>query len=152
MATAQQGAPQAPSSIDRRTAYLTDGFVVVREVFSADEISALAEEAARLVERTDLIDKHNLRCRFQSHCTADDCLFETFDPVIDLGPRCRSIAYDRRILDVLAELYGEEACLFKDKLIFKPPGAMGYRLHQDFIAWPGFPRSFLTVLVPIDPA
>jgi 2-aminoethylphosphonate dioxygenase len=53
---------------------------------------------------------------------------------------------------VLAELYGEEACLFKDKLIFKPPAAMGYGLHQDYIAWPGFPRSFVTVLVPIDRA
>ncbi|HEY8504468.1 MAG TPA: phytanoyl-CoA dioxygenase family protein, partial [Gemmataceae bacterium] len=28
----------------------------------------------------------------------------------------------------------------------------GYGLHQDWIAWPGFPRSFLTVLVPFDPA
>src|SRR5262249_23141563 len=49
-------------------------------------------------------------------------------------------------------LYGEEACLFKDKLIFKPPGLRGYGLHQDWIAWPGFPRSFVTVLVPFDRA
>ena len=28
----------------------------------------------------------------------------------------------------------------------------GYGLHQDWIAWDGFPRSFLTVLVPFDPA
>jgi ectoine hydroxylase-related dioxygenase (phytanoyl-CoA dioxygenase family) len=55
-------------------------------------------------------------------------------------------------LAVLAALYGEEACLFKDKLIFKPPGAKGYGLHQDWIAWPGFPRSFLTVLIPFDRA
>jgi ectoine hydroxylase-related dioxygenase (phytanoyl-CoA dioxygenase family) len=72
--------------------------------------------------------------------------------VIDIAPVCRNIAQDARILDVLADLYGEPGCLFKDKLIFKPPGAKGYVLHQDFIAWPGFPRSFLTVLVPIDAA
>ena len=53
---------------------------------------------------------------------------------------------------MLAALYGDEACLFKDKLIFKPPGMKGYGLHQDWIAWPGFPESFLTVLVPLDPA
>jgi 2-aminoethylphosphonate dioxygenase len=53
---------------------------------------------------------------------------------------------------LLADLYGEPACLFKDKLIFKPAGVKGYGLHQDWIAWPGFPRSFLTVLVPLDPA
>src|SRR5262249_32490 len=43
------------------------------------------------------------------------------------------------------------AFLFKDKLIFKPPRAKGYDLHQDFIAWPGFPRSFVTAAVAIDP-
>lgn len=36
-------------------------------------------------------------------------------------------------------------------LIFKPPGATGYRLHQDIpLGWKGFPQSFLTVLIPID--
>ena len=37
-------------------------------------------------------------------------------------------------------LYGESAHLFKDKLIFKPAGVEGYRLHQDWISWTGFPR------------
>ncbi len=40
--------------------------------------------------------------------------------------------------------------MFKDKLIFKPPGAKGYDLHQDFIAWPDFPRSFLTAVIALD--
>jgi 2-aminoethylphosphonate dioxygenase len=35
-------------------------------------------------------------------------------------------------------------------LIFKPPGAEGYRLHQDYIAWDSFPVSFLTAVVAID--
>jgi ectoine hydroxylase-related dioxygenase (phytanoyl-CoA dioxygenase family) len=65
---------------------------------------------------------------------------------------CRRLATDGRLLTLLAALYGEEACLFKDKLIFKPPGVKGYGLHQDWIAWPGFPRTFLTVLVPLDQA
>jgi ectoine hydroxylase-related dioxygenase (phytanoyl-CoA dioxygenase family) len=55
------------------------------------------------------------------------------------------------MLAVLAELYGGPARLFKDKLIFKPPGARGYDLHQDYIAWPNFPRSFITAAVAIDP-
>jgi len=52
----------------------------------------------------------------------------------------------------LAARYGEEACLYKNKRIYKPPGAKGYGLHKDWIAWPGFPHSFLTVLVPFDRA
>ena len=134
-------------------AFRRDGFLVLRSFFTSPEVDDLACEVDGLLTRhAGLIDKHNLRCRFQSHHETGECLFETFDPVIDLAPVCRQIAYDSRLLDVLAGLDGERACLFKDKLIFKPPGAKGYVLHQDFIAWPGFPRSFLTVLVPIDAA
>jgi ectoine hydroxylase-related dioxygenase (phytanoyl-CoA dioxygenase family) len=62
------------------------------------------------------------------------------------------LALDRRLVDAISDLYGDPACLFKDKLIFKFPGAKGYRLHQDWIAWQRFPRSFNSVLVPLDPA
>jgi ectoine hydroxylase-related dioxygenase (phytanoyl-CoA dioxygenase family) len=81
-----------------------------------------------------------------------ECTFETFDPVIDLSPACRGLAYHPRLLALLRDVYGEPACLFKDKLIYKPPGVKGYGLHQDWIAWDGFPRTFLTVLIPLDPA
>jgi ectoine hydroxylase-related dioxygenase (phytanoyl-CoA dioxygenase family) len=72
--------------------------------------------------------------------------------VIDLSLACHQIALDERLLAAVGDLYGEEACLFKDKLIYKPPGVKGYDLHQDYISWPTFPRSFLTVLVPFDRA
>ncbi len=31
-------------------------------------------------------------------------------------------------------------------------GQPGYGLHQDYIAWESFPKSYVTVLVPIDAA
>jgi hypothetical protein len=111
-----------------------------------------AEADRLLVECSHLKSVQNLRCRWQNNVFTGECTFETFDPVIDIGPVCRWLAHDPRLLAVLGELYGEPACLFKDKLIYKPPGVKGYGLHQDWIAWNGFPRSFLTVLIPIDPA
>jgi len=136
-----------------RESYERDGFVVLRGLFDADEIARAAAESQELLERCKpLISVRNLRCRWQTNVATGACEFETFDPIIDLSPACRSLALDPRLLDALAELYGEPACLFKDKLIFKPPGLPGYNLHQDWIAWPGFPRSFLTVLVPFDAA
>ena len=133
-----------------REAYERDGFIVFRRLFRPKEIAHAATEAEQLLQRHDLIDTRNLRCRWQTDVRNGECRFDTFDPVVDIGPACRSLAYDPRLLAVLAELYGEEACLFKDKLIFKPPWVNGLGLHQDWIAWPGFPRSFLTVLVPLD--
>jgi 2-aminoethylphosphonate dioxygenase len=144
--------PQPALSAQQRNFYHEHGFLVLRDFFPADLMAVASAEADDLLRRHDLIAVENLRCRWQPNMTTGACEFETFDPVIDLAPVCRRIAHDARLLAALAALYGEEACLFKDKLIFKPPGVKGYGLHQDWIGWPGFPRSFLTVLVPFDRA
>jgi ectoine hydroxylase-related dioxygenase (phytanoyl-CoA dioxygenase family) len=143
-------ASSAPLAAALREEYEDQGFVILRGLFAPAEIARAAAEAEALYHRHDLISTRNLRCRFQPNVVTGECQFETFDPVIDLSPVCRELAHDSRLLSVLETLYSEQACLFKDKLIFKPPGVKGYGLHQDWIAWPGFPRSFLTVLIPID--
>jgi ectoine hydroxylase-related dioxygenase (phytanoyl-CoA dioxygenase family) len=137
---------------EHREFYQEEGYLILRDFFPAALMAEAADEADDLSQRHDLIAVENLRCRFQTNVQTGACTFETFDPILDLSPLCARIANDAGLLAALADLYGEEACLFKDKLIFKPPGVMGYGLHQDWIAWPGFPRSFLTVLIPLDRA
>lgn len=132
--------------------YHADGFLVVRELLAHAEIDALAAEASQLFTRAELIDRDNIRCRWQNHVETGECRFDCFDPVIDLGPVCARIARHPRIIDAVSALYDEPAHLFKDKLIFKPAGAAGYGLHQDYISWESFPVSFVTVIVAIDPA
>ena len=132
--------------------YHRDGFITIPEVLSGEEVRALQAEADRLLARTDLIDNDNLRCRWQNHVDTGECRFDCFDPVIDLSAAFEKLAYDPRILDAVSSLYGERACLFKDKLIFKPAGAVGYAMHQDYISWPTFPKSFVTVIVALDAA
>ena len=48
----------------------------------------LSREVEGLLQRTDLIDTRNLRCRWQNHVGTDECMFDAFDPVIDLSPLC----------------------------------------------------------------
>jgi hypothetical protein len=132
--------------------YESEGFVIVRQVFSVDEMAVLSDEANRLFGLSELIDVDNLRCRWQNHVETGECRFDCFDPVIDLSEAFERAARDLRLFEIVSSLYGEQACLFKDKLIYKPPGASGYALHQDYISWPGFPRSFVTLLLPLDPS
>lgn len=132
--------------------YREEGYLILREVFRPEEVAALAADVERVCrQRADLIDANNLRIRLKPHRETNDSLFEVFDPFADLSPVARAITRDNRILDCLHDLYGEPAEVFKDKLIYKPSGAIGATLHQDWIAWPGFPESFLTVLLSIDP-
>jgi 2-aminoethylphosphonate dioxygenase len=131
--------------------YHADGYLILRGVFCADEVAALASESQTLIAREELIDTANIRCRWQDHATTGECTFDCFDPVIDIGPVCRFVARDERIMAPLRALYDDDAYLFKDKLIFKRPGVKGYALHQDYISWKEFPESFVTVILAIDP-
>ena len=148
---AMQTLPLASSPATLAEHFHCDGYLVLRGVFQPDEVAALASEAETLIQRLELIDTDNIRCRWQNHVDNGECLFDCFDPVTDIGPVCKFVAHDRRIVAPLRAIYGDEAHLFKDKLIFKRPGAQGYALHQDFISWPEFPESFVTVIVAIDP-
>jgi len=65
---------------------------------------------------------------------------------------CEIVARDPRIIEIVSALYGEPAHLFKDKVILKPPGAKGYDLHQDYISWKTFPKTFITAALAIDPS
>jgi 2-aminoethylphosphonate dioxygenase len=132
------------------SSYQRDGYLIVRQVFAQDEMEALRSEAELLLSRSELIDTQNIRCRWQDNVGTGECMFDCFDPVIDIGPVCRYFAHHESLFGLLRDIYGEEAKLFKDKLIFKRPGAKGYGLHQDFIAWDRFPESFLTVVIPLD--
>lgn len=147
-ATADRPTPLTPA---QRAAYDRDGYVVFRGVFDPAEMAVAAIEAERLYGRDDLKDTNNIRCRWKDHAATGECLFECFDPVADISPVMAELARDPRLTEVVSALYGEPARLFKDKLIFKPPGAKGYDLHQDYIGWPNFPKSFVTAAVAIDP-
>jgi 2-aminoethylphosphonate dioxygenase len=132
--------------------YRQEGYLVLKSVFSAAEVEALGDDVLRVTrDHKDLIHSNNLRVRFKNHVSSKHDLFEVLDPISDLSPVADEFAHSPRILDRLECIYGEPACLFKDKLIYKPAGAIGATLHQDWIGWPGFPESFLTVLVAIDP-
>lgn len=143
------GAPGGLTAADLEV-YRREGYVRVRGVFSGSEIAELRAEADRLLLRTELIDTDNIRCRWQNHEKTGECRFDCFDPVIDLSPRIEAAARDSRLLALVSALYGERAYLFKDKLIYKPPGAQGYALHQDYISWKSFPVSFSTLLLALD--
>ncbi len=135
---------------EEHAAYARDGFLILRRLFSVEEVAAVAAETDALLARADLKAQNNLRVRWQYHYQSGDPIFELFDPVTDIAPRCDGWMRDPRLTGVLEQLLGERVHPIKDKLIYKAPGSGGYPLHQDYIAWPGFPESFTTVVAAID--
>jgi hypothetical protein len=131
-------------------AFERDGFVIERAAVGGDDVAALRAEADALLQRTELLDTNNLRVRYQPHVDTYEMLFELFDPVLDIAPSLDGVV--RSLRGLAADLLGDDVEVIKDKLIYKQPGSGGYPLHQDFIAWPGFPETFTTCVIALDDA
>ncbi len=131
-----------------RDRYRDQGFVVVPGLFGADEVASWRAECDRL-EGSGVFHPDNLR----THVLNSERPPDRLDPVIDLSPVLADLAGG--LASLASELLGEEAALFKDKLIFKPAGSRGYLAHQDYAYWhwlPVPPSALVTVLVAIDEA
>ncbi len=98
----------APLS-EQKEFYEAQSYLVVRGVFGRDDVADMSADAARLVERRELMQSDNLRCRWQNRCESEACMFDAFDPVIDLSPACDQVAHDFRLMAILASIYGGPA-------------------------------------------
>ena len=130
--------------------YRRKGYVALRRVFAADEVAAWDAESRRLL-RLGLAHEDNWRTVLY-RSQAGLAVVDRLSPVVDISPVFASLVRDERILRPLGALCGERMLLFKDKLIYKMPGAAGYEMHQDYSSWQTFPRSLVNVILAIDGA
>ncbi len=133
-------------------AFHRDGFVVVRGLLDADEIGRMTAWADEVQGWPEARGKYMMYF--------EDSLLEPGQRVLNrlenFYPHHRGLA-DLMDGDALkgrvADLLGEEAVLFKDKINFKLPGGGGFEPHQDQQAgWGAYAPFFVTVLVSIDEA
>ncbi|RXZ80400.1 phytanoyl-CoA dioxygenase family protein [Paenibacillaceae bacterium] len=131
--------------------YNENGYLVLRNVFTAQEAAVWRQESDRLLSLDEYLDPNNLRVGYRN--IEDRLIIEKIDPVQDLSAVFRNLVNDPRILDPLRDLYLDEPVLFKDKLIYKLPGVTGYTMHQDAAWWQGFPlEGLISVMVAVDGA
>lgn len=141
--------PDAPGEAQVED-YRRKGYVVLRGVFAAEEVAAWDAESRRLL-RLGLAHEDNWRTVLY-RSAAGLAVVDRLSPVVDISPVFAALVRDERILRPLAALYGEPMLLFKDKIIYKMPGAAGYEMHQDYSSWQTFPRDLANVIVAIDGA
>lgn len=133
-------------------AYHRDGYLVLRGVLSEREARVLQAECDKLLEPSPYVDPLNVRAGHRTY-PGGKVMVEKLDPVHDISAVLTELVADERIVAPLRDLYMDEPLLFKDKLIFKLPGAGGYTMHQDAAFWEIFPyRDLISVMVAIDGA
>lgn len=152
MAKVRRHVLKHPLSDDQIAEYHEKGYIHLKNVFSPEEVADLAAACEDIQTRNELIHPDNVRFETYENAEGELRVWKA-DPISDLSPVFAALTRSRRILDPLASIYeGREAFLFKDKLIYKPPGGRGSDIHQDYNWWQGFPTSLISVMVAIDPA
>ncbi len=139
-------------SDDQLAAYRRDGFIVVRGLFDAaamrdiaqwtDEVQGWPETPGKWMKYFDESLKRpgeRVLNRVENFCPYH----------AELGALVTGGALEGRV----AELLGEPAVLFKEKINFKLPGGGGFEAHQDMQAgWDAYGGLYVTALVSVDAA
>jgi len=136
-------------SRDDVEAFRRDGYVVVRGLFDAArmrEIRAAVDELQSWPEvpgqhmmyfEESLTDRRRILSRVENFCPYHGAL--------------NALVMSRQMLGAVAELFGEPAVLFKDKINFKMSGGDGFKAHQDVQAgWDAYASIHITAMLSID--
>lgn len=126
-----------------------DGFLVVRGMYSADEVAEISAWTDAVANYPEVPGKYMMYFeKSRSDGSRILCRIENFVPY---HAGFAKLITDCRMQQAVSELFGEEAVLFKDKINFKLPGGDGFKEHQDVQAgWDEFADLHITAMVAID--
>jgi ectoine hydroxylase-related dioxygenase (phytanoyl-CoA dioxygenase family) len=126
-----------------------DGFLVVRGMYSADEVADIGDWTDEVAGYPEVPGKYMMYYeKSQDDGSRILCRIENFVPYHEGFSR---LITTRRMQQAVSELFGEEAVLFKDKINFKLPGGDGFKEHQDVQAgWDEFAELHITAMIAID--
>lgn len=136
---------------EERSFLASNGYVVRRNVFSPDEVAAIAAECETLVD--GLVRERKAR-RFQAGAyvfdvdrandtmikwEGDSDVVHGIEPFAHLSPVLNEFAHDARFIDPMRDFVRHsETALFTEKLNLKRPHHGGINpLHQDYPYWVG---------------
>lgn len=127
-----------------------DGFLIVKNGFSENESANIATWASELAEMQEVSGK-----QWVYHETSQlEPEKKLINRIEYISPFHEGFAELAEVLKApMAQLFGEEAVLFKEKINFKMPGGDGFKPHQDSQAgWQDYADYFISVMVCIDEA
>lgn len=126
-----------------------DGVVVVRGMYQ-QRAAQLQQWASEMAEWPEVPGRYAMYFESSSRAPGSRIL-NRIEQFIEYHDGFRQLLSDASIMCRLAQLLGEPAVLFKEKINYKLPGGGAFEPHQDIQAgWEAFSRYYISVLVSID--
>ncbi|OZJ05215.1 hypothetical protein BZG36_02438 [Bifiguratus adelaidae] len=130
--------------------YKADGFLLIQDFYTPEEHRTLRAYTEEFRNKTP--EKGKWMQYYEKNTKTGEkqlCRTENFTPY---HPGLASYVKDPRVFDVIKQLYGEDYCLFKEKINYKLPGGGAFAAHQDAPAFIQFGQSsHMTVMLTVDP-
>ena len=159
----------ATDSGNLRRAFGRDGYVVLPNAFSADEVAAMRSDAdfiLELIVNSSLANRRHSR-RLDIRRQADGTpLVRKIQPIADLGLDLARFSSDQRLLAPMASLMDDEPVLMEEKLNYKQPlpglAPMDvfrtpedddrFPVHNDwaYYQYNGYPKAIVSSAIAID--
>jgi len=135
-------------SAEQIAAFRRDGFVEVKGLFGAGEIAAIAAWTDEVHHWSETPGRHMMY--FEE--SGAGRILNRIENVLPFHDEFRALATGPKMQGACAQLFGESAVAFKDKINFKLPGGSGFEAHQDVQAgWARYASLHITALITIDP-
>jgi phosphonate degradation associated HDIG domain protein len=124
------------------------GFLHLKDVFGDDQIARLKSAATYL---GDLPETQGKWMKYFESSAAADRLLCRIENFVQYQNELGSLIDGPRLLGWISQLLDEPACLFKEKINFKLPGAGGFQPHQDAPAFTTFNHDYhITMMLSFD--
>lgn len=135
-------------SEDQKEHWKQHGFVIIRDFLSPPERNDLGAWCDELTAWPETPGKWMKYFEKNQLAQRQLCRVENF---IDYHREMNEIARGARTLQVVSDLMGEPAVIFKEKINYKFPNGGGFKPHQDAPAFISFNQKFhITMMVAID--
>jgi hypothetical protein len=147
---ARTAAESGPLRPDQIASFHRDGFLVVRGLFRATEVTDIRRWTDEVQRWPETAGRHMMY--FEQSGTGQRIL-NRMENVLPWHEGLRCIATGPTLQGACGQLLGEPVVLFKDKINFKMPGGSGFEAHQDVQAgWSRYAALHITALVTVDRA
>eukprot|EP00002_Diphylleia_rotans_P013309 TRINITY_DN2598_c0_g1_i3.p1 TRINITY_DN2598_c0_g1~~TRINITY_DN2598_c0_g1_i3.p1 ORF type:complete len:220 (-),score=51.51 TRINITY_DN2598_c0_g1_i3:393-1052(-) len=138
-----------PLTHEQIDTYRRTGFLLVKDLLSADEKAALLTHTADIQDWPESSGQYMKYYELGVDGIRKLCRVENFVPFHD---GLRKIL-DDKVTAAVSQLFDEPAVLYKDKINFKLPNGSGFKAHQDAPAFSTFKqKNHLSVMLAVDAA
>ncbi len=138
-------------SKDQLQSYGQNGFLVCKNVFRPEEVLDLVKWSREVENFKETTEKWMLY--FDPSLKDENKMILTrIENFVTFHQGLNKLLNSENFLNIVSQLFKEEAILFKDKYHLKHPGAKGFKPHQDATIWKDMYgiSSFITIFIAID--